>query len=247
MTASQRATRVLTLTATGFFVAAGIYEFVWLWGYIDGQSSIGADLAFFRSIAEHWRDTGQFYLEHQLTGPYVVQTQVDVLYPPTALLLFVPFIWLPSLLWWLIPVGTFVVAIRGLRPARWTWPLIAAGLAYPQTVSQVIYGNTNMWVAAAIAAGARWGWPSVLVLLKPSFAPFALVGARSRRWWAALALLALVSVPFGAMWVDYATAMRNSSLSWTYALVSLPLMFVPLVAWLGRRENVPDPSVSEIA
>jgi len=125
--------------------------------------------------------------------------------------------------------------------------LIAAGLAYPQTVSQVIYGNTNMWVVAAIAAGARWGWPSVLVLLKPSFAPFALVGARSRRWWAALALLALVSVPFGAMWVDYATAMRNSSLSWTYALVALPLMFVPLVAWLGRRENVRDQSVSEIA
>lgn len=224
------------------FVVAGIYEFVWLWGYIDSQNAIGADLVFFRSIAEHWLDTGQLYLDHQLTGQYVVQTQVDVLYPPSALLLFVPFIWLPSLLWWLLPVGILVVAIGGLRPARWTWPLIAAGIAYPQTVSQVIYGNTNMWAAAAIAAGARWGWPSVLVLLKPSLAPFALVGARSRRWWAALATLALVSVPFGTMWADYVTAMRGSSLSWTYGLVALPLMFVPLVAWLGRRENVPDPS-----
>ena len=128
---ASRPARVLTLTATGVFVVAGIYEFVWLWGYIDSQNAIGADLVFFRSIAEHWLDTGQFYLEHQLTGPYVVQTQVDVLYPPTALLLFVPFVWLPSLLWWLLPVGIFVLAIRQLRPARWTWPLIAAGIAYP--------------------------------------------------------------------------------------------------------------------
>ncbi len=241
MTAPRRATRILALTATGVFVVAGIYEFVWLWGYIDSQNAIGADLAFFRSITAHWLDTGQFYLERQLTGPYVVETLVDVLYPPTALLLFLPFVWLPSLLWWLLPAGIFTVAIRGLRPALWTWPLVAAGIAYPQTVSQLIYGNTNMWVAAGIAAGVRWGWPSVLVLLKPSLAPFAFIGAGRRRWWAALAILALASVPFGALWLDYTTAMRNSSLSWTYALVNLPLMFVPVVAWLGRHEDVSDP------
>lgn len=248
MTATRRALRILTLTATGFFVVAGIAEFVWLWGYIDSQNAIGADLVFFRAIAQHWLDTGQFYLEVQLTGPYVVETLVHVLYPPTALVLFVPFIWLPSLLWWLFPVGVFIVAIRGLRPAPWTWPLIAAGIAYPVTVSQLIYGNTNMWVAAAIAGGVRWGWPSVLVLVKPSLAPFALVGARNRRWWAALVILALISVPFGTLWVDYVTALRNSSLSWTYALVAAPLMVVPMVAWLGRREDVPGgPDGSVIA
>jgi hypothetical protein len=229
MIRSPRAARVLTLTA--------IAEFIWLWGFIGSQDAIGADLVFFRSIAQHWLDTGQFYLEHQLAGPYAVQTLVDVLYPPTALLLFVPFIWLPSLVWWIIPIGVFCVAILGLRPARWTWPLIAAGIAYPLTVSQVIYGNTNMWVAAAIAAGVRWGWPSVLVLLKPSLAPFAVVGAGRRSWWIALAILLLVSLLFGSLWLDYATAMRNSSLSWMYGLLTLPLMLVPLVAWLGRREG----------
>ena len=31
-------------------------------------------------------------------------------------------------------------------------------------------GNTDMWVAAAIAAGVRWAWPSVLLTFKPSLA-----------------------------------------------------------------------------
>jgi len=238
VTISARATRVLTLTATGVLVVIGVAEFIALWGYIDSQNAIGADFSFFRSIGERWLDTGQFYLPSQLTGPYVVQTQVHVLYPPMALLLFVPFVWLPAVLWWVIPIGTFLVAIHGLRPARWAWPFMAAGIAYPPTVSQLIYGNTNMWVAAAIAAGVRWGWPSVLVLIKPALAPFALVGARSRRWWAALIALGLASVPFGRMWIDYATAMRNSSLSWMYGLPTLPLMFVPVVAWLARRIDV---------
>ena len=36
------------------------------------------------------------------------------------------------------------------------------------------------------------------------------------------------------------TAVRHSSLSWAYGLVTVPLMFVPLVAWLGRRLRAKD-------
>lgn len=233
MRPSERAIRILTLTAVGFLAVATVAEFVWLWGFIGGQDAIGDDLEFSRSIAQRWLETGQFYLDRQLSGPYVVQTQVDVLYPPNALLLFVPFTWLPALLWWIIPVAIFALAIYSLRPAPWTWPFIAAGIAYPQTVSAFIYGNTNMWAAAAVAAGVAWGWPGVLVLLKPSLAPFALVGARRRSWWVALAVLVMVSLLFGTLWLDYATAMRNSGLEWTHALPALPLVLVPLVAWLG--------------
>jgi hypothetical protein len=235
-----RVIRVLILAATGFFVVAAIAEFVWLWGYIGSQDAIGLDFVYFRSVAEHWLQTGELYTQRQLAGPYEVETLVDVLYPPNALLLFVPFVWLPWPLWWLIPVTVFAGSLRRLRPAAWTWPFIAAGLAYPPTVSQFIYGNTNTWVAAAIAAGFVFCWPSVMVLLKPSFLPFALVGVTSRRWWIALAVLAAASVPFGWLWIDYVTAMRNSSLTWDHALIGVPLMLVPVVAWLGRdRARVP--------
>lgn len=241
-----RIVRILILAATGFFVVAAIAEFAWLWGYIDSQDAIGADFVYFRSVAEHWLQTGELYGQRQLAGPYEVETLVDVLYPPNALLLFVPFVWLPWPLWWLIPVTVFAWSLRRLRPAAWTWPFIAAGLAYPPTISQFIYGNTNTWVAAAVAAGFVLCWPGVMVLLKPSFLPFALVGVTSRRWWVALAVLAAASVPFGGLWIDYATAMRNSSLTWGHALIGVPLMLVPVIAWLGRDRARRPPAWSPV-
>jgi len=228
---------VLLLVSTGVFIVAAIAEFAWLWQYIGSQDAIGSDYSFFRSAAQGWLETGELYSARQLAGPYQVETLVDFLYPPTALLLFVPFVWLPWPLWWLIPIVTLAWAMVRLRPLPWTWPLIAAAIAYPPTISQLIYGNTNMWVAAAIAAAFVWCWPGVLVLLKPSFAPFAVVGVTSRRWWIALAVLIGLSLPFGALWIDYATAMRNSSVAWTYAVISMPLMLAPVVAWLGRDKE----------
>ena len=53
-----------------------------LWDVLTAQNALGADLVFFQDIARHWRDTGEFYLQRQLSGPYVVETLVDVLYPP---------------------------------------------------------------------------------------------------------------------------------------------------------------------
>ena len=41
-----------------------------------------------------------------------------------------------------------------------------------------------MRVAAGVAAGLLWGGPAVLIVLKPTFAPLALVGF-GRRWLAA--------------------------------------------------------------
>ncbi len=237
MAGLPRVARVAILTTTGLFVVVGIAESVWLWRYVDGQHALGLDLAYFRSIAERWLDTGEFYLPRQLAGPYIVESNVDVLYPPNALFLFVPFLFLPWPLWWAVPIGVFTWSLWQLRPAPWTWPLMAAGIAYPPTISPLLYGNTNMWIAAALAAGVVWGWPSVFVLLKPSLAPFALVGVRTRGWWIALAVLILASASFGALWADYVVAIRNSSLGPAHALVTVPLLLVPIVAWFGRTRR----------
>ena len=235
MGTGRRLANAAYVAVTLVLAAAVVAELWFFWSYLGAQRALGADLTFFQDAARRWIDTGEFYLERQLAGPYVVETLVDVLYPPVSLYLFVPFLVLPAVLWWAIPIALFAVCVVRLRPARWSWPLIAFGIAWPPSVSQVLYGNTNMWVAAAIAAGTCWAWPSVLVLLKPSLAPFALIGVGRRRWWIALAILGVASVPFGSLWLDYVVAIRNSSLTGVHAIGTLPLMLVPLAAWLGRR------------
>ena len=239
MTRRGQLIRAFWPAATVVIAVAGVAELLWLWPYMEQQQAIGADYRFFMDITQTWVDTGEFYLPHQLAGPYEVQTLVDVLYPPIALYLFVPFLVLPAILWWVIPLGLYAYGIVRLRPARWTWPLIMLGFAWPQTLAQILYGNTNMWVAAFIAMGVNFAWPSVLILFKPSLAPFALIGINRRSWWVALGVLAVAAIPFGAMWLDYATAMRNSTLYPGYAIVTLPFMVAPLIAWLGRRTRRP--------
>jgi hypothetical protein len=239
MTRRERLIRAFWPAATVVIAIAGVAELLWLWPYMADQQAIGSDYAFFMRITQTWVDTGVFYLPHQLAGPYEVQTLVDVLYPPIALYLFVPFLVLPAILWWLIPLGLFTWGIVRLRPAPWTWPLIMLAVAWPQTIAQILYGNTNMWIAAFIAMGVNFAWPSLLVLIKPSLAPFAIIGINRRSWWVGLAVLAVAAIPFGAMWLDYLTAMRNSSLYPAYALVTLPFMVAPLVAWLGRGTRRP--------
>ena len=245
---SQRRLRAFYAAVATLLGAAFLLELRLLWDVLGAQNALGADLAFFQDISRHWLNTGEFYQQRQLTGPYVVETLVDVLYPPIALYWFLPFLWLPPVIWWAIPIAMFGLSIARMRPAAWAWPLILLGVAWPQSASQLLYGNTNMWIAAFIAAGLAFGWPSVLVLAKPSLAPFALIGIRRRRWWLALGVLVLASIPFGSLWIDYATAMRNSSLEAWHALITLPLMLSPVWAWLARtrrsdsEEPRPSPS-----
>ena len=226
--------RIIFITS-GVFLALAAWEFVWLWVDIDKQHANGLDFAFYKSVGDHWLSTGQFYLPHQLSGPYVVRTEVDVLYPPLALFLFIPFHWLPFWLWWVIPIGIVGYTVWRLRPARWSWPVLAFLVFFPKTLSETIYGNSDMWVTALVAGGLLWSWPSVLVFIKPSLLPLAFIGVRHRSWWIAAVLLGVASLPLLGLWLDYPTAMRNSSAAWYYSLGNLPMELIPLAAWLGRR------------
>ena len=202
----------------------------------------GEDYRFFVRAADHWLTTGQFYLPHQLAGPYVATTAIDVLYPPVALALFVPFVYLPAPLWWLIPLSIIAWSIVRQRPAYWTWPLIALLAWLPRDESIVIWGNTSMWIAAFVALAVRFRWVSVLVLIKPTFAPFAVIGIRSRAWWLALVVVGVLSLLGLNLWFDYLTAMRNNVSSWPGPLYSVPdflFVSIPLVAWLGRTVDRP--------
>jgi hypothetical protein len=238
---STQRLRPLFVGLTVVLLALAVIETVVLYGIIEDQDAVGVDLEYFRFIAQRWVDTGVWYTERQLSGPYEVQTLVDNLYPPHALYLFLPFLALPGILWWVLPLGLIAYVLWWCRPAVWAWPILAAIVLFPKTPNQVIFGNTDMWVAAFIAGGVRWAWPATLVTIKPSLLFFAAIGILNRSWWIAAAVLALLSLPLIGLWLQYPTAMLNSSAKFWYSFGNLPFFVLPLVAWIAstRRTDLP--------
>ena len=166
---------------------------------------------------------------------------VDVLYPPHALFLFVPLVFLPALVWWIVPLAVLGVTVWRWRPTPWTWPVMILLLMWPRANSAFLFGNTDMWMAAGIAAGLTWGWPALALTLGPTRSGLAFIGVRTRAWWGALVVLAVVSVAMIPLWVDYFTVIRTVQVGFDYSLGSLPLLLVPIVAWLGRRRSADQP------
>jgi uncharacterized membrane protein len=133
--------------------------------------------------------------------------------------------------WWIVPFAIVAYALVRWRPAPWTWPLLALCVAWPETLTGVLVGGTSMWIIALVAAGLLWHWPAALILLKPSVAPLALVGARDRRWWAVAFVIGIVSLP-GL--VEYLTVVGNAETDLAYSLGAFPGMLLPAIAWAGR-------------
>jgi hypothetical protein len=208
---------------------------------------LGVDVELYRDVTTRWLGGGTFYDTRQLVGPYEIAAG-DVLYPPVGLWLFVPFAVLPTpiawALWWTIPIGLTAWAVRRLRPRPVAWPLIALCIAWPTTLLKTWTGNPVIWSMAAMALGVVYYWPSVLVLLKPSLALFALFGANRRSWWIALAAVLGLCLPFGAMWLDWVASVTNSrGGGLLYSALEIPMLALPLIAWAGRTRNpaaVPD-------
>ena len=234
---TQRAFRIVLAAALGVEVVwIGVVVVVhWLTNPV-----FGLDYRWHVDAARRLLETGTPYWPWQISGPYEISNGA-ILYPPTAFLLFIPFIWLPSVLWWAIPIAITAVAMAVHRPPLWAWVVIGGLVGFEKSLNVYVFGNPSMWIVAAVAAGTVLAWPFLLVVAKPTFAPIALLGIRHRSWWIAAAVLAVASVPFGTVWLDWLAVVRNSNVSLVYNLPSLPLMLAPLVAWLAgvRRPSWP--------
>ena len=209
-----------------------------------GHQWLAMDFDFYRSVGAEWLADGSYYLQRQTAGPYVATllgagTPADILYPPSALLLFVPFTFLPAVLWWIIPTVLLAWCVAAWKPAPLTLAVCVALLLWPRAVGAWLFGNTDIWVVAALAAGLRFGWPAIFLTIKPTFAPLALVGIRRRSWWVAAAAMLATAVVMLPLWSDYVMAMRYASIPLWYSLGSLPLMAVPVVAWARRPRDTP--------
>ncbi len=230
-----RASRWLGPLAVGFLGAALI---IFLWALLGpyGRTNLDWDRAHYVAATVRWLDTGTPYLANDVAAPFDYQPDT-FLHPPIALLLFVPFIWLPSIVWYAIPIAIVITLVFAWRPERWTWPILAACIAWPRTSGMLIVGNTDLWVAAFVALGLRSGWGWALIALKPSFAPLALLGARRRVFWIAVAVVGAISIPFGRMWLDWFSVVVHAPGGVLYSILGLPLVLLPAVAYAGRTRG----------
>ncbi len=217
------------------------------------EQPLGVDFQLYRDVTARWLAGGPFYQPYQLAGPYPISAG-DVLYPPVALWLFVPFsigagtvvAAVQAVLWWGVALGVVAAVVAVLRPRPLVWPLIALCIANPTTLLKIWTGNPVMWsmaaMALAVVGASRFAAP--FVLLKPSLAPFALFGVRRRSWWLGAAVFGLLCLPFGSMWADWVTTLVNSQGGGLlYSSLEFPMLLLPLVAWLGRtrRGGGPNP------
>lgn len=242
--------------AGGLLVYMGVKAVAYLFQW-DAMMTLlyHSDHELYMLQAQRVLDGGPLYQPFQLAGPYGayangLETWPE-LYPPTAVyLLFVPMSLLPAVLWWAIPITIVAVVVWHWRPGLWAWVFILAALAVPRSWSTILTGNPVLWMTAFVALGTIYGWPAILVVLKPTLAPFALLGINTGRWWVAVLALGVVSLAMLPGWLDYLTVMRNfQGGSLLYSLDQYPLMAIPVVAWLGRRSvelDVADVAVHSI-
>jgi hypothetical protein len=204
------------------------------------EASFGVDHAVYELAAERWMAGGTFYLPFQLDAQYEIRWWGEVLYPPVILWLLVPMSFLPGALWWLIPGVLFAAAVLRLRPRPWGLALAAGLSVLPWVQDPILWGNPVMWLTAAVAWGLLVGWPSVLVLAKPTVGLYVLTGlVRPKAFLVGLAVLLAASVPFGWMWLDWATAVRNSGLHPLYSLSQYVILSIPVVLFAASEASTP--------
>ncbi len=197
-----------------------------------------ADHAIYMRQAERVLAGGSLYPAWQLAGPYHLNQLPEMYPPPTVYGLIVPLSLLPDPVWWIVPLAIVTAVVAYWRPSPWTWVGIMACLVFPHTWTSIAAGNPAMWSAAAVSLGTIWHWPAILALLKPTLAPFALVGVRSRNWWVAFVVLGIVSLALLPAWFDYATVIRNNTeADLAYSIGNFPLVVIPLLARWGRSSH----------
>src|SRR3954453_4634154 len=113
-----------------FVIAAELAFILLVLGLGLRHENFALDYRWHMEASQRLFDTGTPYSPFQFEGHYSFQ-QAPILYPPIAFALFIPFLWLPSFLWWAIPIGFLAFCLKpapppplGLGPAP---PLSGAG------------------------------------------------------------------------------------------------------------------------
>jgi hypothetical protein len=229
--ADRRTITLLTLTTIA--ACASLLVSSAVWSTVESSGRLGADFQLYLDATQRTMSGGHLYLDRQLAGPYELRDG-DILYPPPIILLMLPFTVLPAALFWIVPLATIAVVVVHHRPALWSWPIVGLAFVYPVTSLKITHGNPTMWIVAAIALATLRAGPGVLVLLKPTLAPFALIGINRRQWWFGLAIGTAICAVFAPLWVDYLAILANArGRGILYSLDEVPFALVPVISWLA--------------
>lgn len=238
-TSTLRAARIVAVTIVGVLLLFAAVQTVAIYNGAVIRGDVGWDAHVYALIGTHFIETGHAYYPSQL-APYVAEGIVNI-YPPTALYLFVPASILPLILWWIVPLVVIGWSLYRLRPAWWSWPLMALAcvlpLEGPGVPVALVYGNTLLWIVAALFAAAAFR-PGIAwaVAIKPTAFLFALpFVVRAWRGWSAPIAIAL-SLLLLPLWGDWLVAMQNlTGASPLHEIAHWPTYAIPLVAWVARR------------
>lgn len=201
------------------------------------RSMLGRDYGLYMDATRRWLDGGSFYLPAQLAGPYDMPWG-QILYPPQALALFVPFTVLPAVLFVLIPLAITVGMIASWRPSRWFYVFLVAYLWWnPYAILIYLAGNPSVWLVAIVALSMRWRWVSAFALFKPSAFLIPLIGIRDPRWWIVAGIVLQIAVAYAQMsldWVHVVLNARGPNSGLLYSLGDYLACSIPVAAYLTR-------------
>lgn len=235
----RAATRIVLVALAGYvgYRAAALV----VSGHVDAL--LLKDYTLYITATEGWLADGRFYPAWQTGGPWQLEWGA-ILYPPVALLLFVPFTVIDptvsAALWLTVPLAITAMVIASWRPTAVGWTVILALLSiHPLSFLDWVAGTPTTWFVALIALASRWPWLSSAMIVKPTLAPFALIGLTDRRWWMVASILAAVSLALGPLtlqWLEMLVQVRGSDATVFYSLANVPMLFVPIAAriWTGR-------------
>jgi hypothetical protein len=252
MSAANRAWTPATRVVVGVSLALFGVQLLWFASGGVAIITLDWDRGHYMEAVARFLDVGTPYLPNEVAAPFDY-SPLTFLHPPLALWLMTPFAFLPAVAWYLAPILLIAWCLYTWRPSPVAWAIVALCLMWPRSPAMIVNGNTDMWAAAFVALGLRFGWPGPLVLIKPSLAPLALAGIHRRSWWLGLALVVALALPFGALWVDWVRVLLNAPGGLFYSLLSVPGVALPIAAWMGRtigrtghatpdlRVGTPDP------
>lgn len=229
--------RPVALGLAAALLAWAVVVFVFVAQGIAARGEIGYDPDLFAMFGRRFVTTGEAYFPIQFGEPYRAEGVTNI-YPPLAMYLFVPLAYVPIALWWIIPGAVFAWHLWDCRPAPWTWPVMAFLLGLFPTVSGLIYGSSTMWAVALICIGLRHPAAMAALAFKPVDAFLAVLYVRRRSFWLGLGVVALLAIPFGDLWVEWWRAITNIDGGTPLRnITGVPLLLIPVVAWLGRNRR----------
>lgn len=201
-----------TLSVVGYIVTS----FILYWGFRNGAFPIpGADALIWDRVGDELRVGISPYYQVTGTGGFY--------YAPPWALAFAAVSWLPPMT---LALGMIGLEIAALWYIAGSWMRLGWCLLLPLVAWELPSSQTNLIMAAAIAAAIRGSPRLAVIAAAAKISPILAIDPRQWRRALPVALvLVAITVPWLGLWADWiAQLVRNSSANIAGAQIAIPLL-----------------------